>query len=802
MDQASALESRKFLEEKLINASEGITRGKQPFSLAIKGIKRDIPEHPDVPVNDLKSLHSDLQQAADLEDILQGLMDEDEFIDSLHQWNQIRERSINVLVDPPDFLKKYDPQLPHELQDHIIDLQKKVVQASGSSINTLSRDVDKGTSSSLRDFDPYKLLGKYWQLYWCLVSEVSEDPAVSTSALYAIGKAQKMPRPLINELVQKFETVASVEDILNVERYVSALRFFNLGLVSLPIIDGEGEPLVALPPLPEDQTYPEIDPELDENALEAWHRVMINWLSLFGRTGEGEKQVKDLPIAARDSKRIIEDLQHLKKEVWPNLELALWKPDSPIGKLESEARLLISLGAALDEGGLDWANMKAMEIISYLDEQIKIMGLGEAASKPITVFFAPYHAILVKAAADVRQRALDRIDRQVINILRDRTNSIKRLQDELLNKPQSEETAQYVHEAIIRTAEGLATDAIQSRTRKDAVSVWELIRDAARPWASTRLARRHYPELPPEVNRIWGELYRHASGNALRVRFAGRRREAIIAASVLAVVALIALGSIALSASQSAQPTQTSAVVLGTSTLNLPATMRFQTAAARATESVNTSTADSTSTVQAAYQIASTQEADVALARTATAARNATKTAVQQIILDQTATATAQIYILRATYEAILCRNNPSYLSYELSPTPEIFPDPGTRYYFGTSPFTVTATWTITNTSECRWGYLGLEPLSEELDVTYSFLRADGEALNIGPENTVAVSETIQIVANFEPLQVRNVLEEWVLEINNQEMLDHPSLGLNVRNWIIPVYPPTRTPTPADDDEP
>jgi hypothetical protein len=423
----------------------------------------------------------------------------------------------------------------------------------------------------------------------------------------------------------------------------------------------------------------------------------------------------------------------------------------------------------------------------------------------------PYHQILVETAADIRGKAFDRIDRQVINILRDRTRPVKRLQDELLMKPQSIETAEHVYQAITHTAEEIAQDGIQSRQRKDAVSVWKLIQQAARPWA---VSGRRFPQLAPAVNRLWKKLYRQAAWNAIQVGFAARRRETIIAASVLAAVILIALGSFGLRAIQRAQTIETEAVLLATNTLDLPATQRFQTAAARAIQSVATSTAfaiaaqesriarQSTATEQAIIRITATEEEHLARASTATAQEIAYETAIQQAILDQTATATAQIYILRATYEAILCRNSPSYQSYQLSSTPELFPRPGTNYYVGTSPFTVTASWTITNTSECRWGYLGVAPLSDEseYDVTLSTQRSDGEEFDLSPDNTVAVSETIRISVHFDPIQARNVSEEWVLVVNTQEMSDLPHLVVEVRNWIIPIYPPTRTPTPADDD--
>jgi hypothetical protein len=210
---------------------------------------------------------------------------------------------------------------------------------------------------------------------------------------------------------------------------------------------------------------------------------------------------------------------------------------------------------------------------------------------------------------------------------------------------------------------------------------------------------------------------------------------------------------------------------------------------------------ESTATEQAVIRITATKRSIWRIG-TATAQEIAYETAIQKAILDQTATATAQIYIQRATYEAILCRNSPSYQSYQISSEPEIFPRPGTNYYVGTSPFTVTASWTITNTSECRWGYLGLVPLSEEseYDVTLSLQRADGEIFDLSPENTVAVSETVQLSVVFDPRQAYSVTDEWVLIVNNHAMVDLPHLSVNVRNWIIPIYPPTRTPTPKDDD--
>jgi hypothetical protein len=170
----------------------------------------------------------------------------------------------------------------------------------------------------------------------------------------------------------------------------------------------------------------------------------------------------------------------------------------------------------LDEGGLDWANMKSMEIISYLDERNEKLGLRDESRKQVPHLFMFYHQALVEAAADVRGRVFDRIDRQVIHIIRDRAKAVRRMQDELLKKPQSTETAEHIHEAIVRTAEEIAEDAIQSGQRKEAVAVWKLVREAARPWA---FSGRRFPELAPAVNRQW-ELYRQAASNSIKVRYA------------------------------------------------------------------------------------------------------------------------------------------------------------------------------------------------------------------------------------------------------------------------------------------
>jgi hypothetical protein len=809
MDSDSANKSSKALQAKLVRVCKQITEDKQPFSLVVKKIALDLPDRAQVPVDDLILLYEDLRSAAELEVVLHGLMAEEDFIHSLDRWNLLRSRPINVLVNPPDFLKAADPHLLHELQERIIDLQKKTSQASSNGINALAREVDQETQVDFKSFDPYTLLGKYWQLYWCLVSELIVDTSVETSALYAIGKAQKLPRLLAAGLAQIFEDIDTVEDLMAVEKYLNALRFFNRGLVIMPQINDEGMPLCDLPPLPPGQTYPAVEPELDGDALESWHRVVINWLTMVSNNVEAEGRIKDLPSAALDCKKISADLEHLKKSIWPALKLPRWSSESIIEYLKSEAQMLVDMGAASEAGGVDWANMKSMEIITYLDEQRKKLGWDDESQTRVPGFFNAYHMILLEATASFRERALDRIDRQVINILRDQAKSAKRLHDELLMKPQTDETAMYVYQAITRTAFEIAQDSIQSGHRQDAAAVWKRIRDGARPWA--RVGRR-YPGLSPAVNRLWSKLYRQAALNAIKVRFAGRRREVIIGASVLAAAILIGLGYIGLVVIQPGQPTASATFPPGTSTLNLPATMRYETAAARATGSMATSTAfaiaaqesrvarESTATAEVVEQIAATKSENLARVRTATAQEIAYETAIQQIILDQTATATAQIYIQRATYEAILCRNTPSFLSYELSSTPTLSPAPGTRYYVGTSPFTVTASWTITNTSECRWGYLGLEPLAGEYDVTYSVQRSDGEYFDLGPQNTVAVSETVQLSLIFDPRQAQNVLAEWVLVLNNQTILDHPHLKINIRNWIIPVYPPTRTPTPEEED--
>jgi hypothetical protein len=178
--------------------------------------------------DDLTLLYEDLKLAAELEDVLQGLMDDEVFTQSLHRWNLLRKRTFNILNNPPEFLLAADPQLVHEIQERMIDLQKKASQASSGNINALAREIDHGTQADLLSFDPYILLGRYWQLYWCLVSEMISETSTETSALYAIGKAQKMPQVSLGA-AQKFEAIDTVEDLAMVERSLNALRFSIVG---------------------------------------------------------------------------------------------------------------------------------------------------------------------------------------------------------------------------------------------------------------------------------------------------------------------------------------------------------------------------------------------------------------------------------------------------------------------------------------------------------------------------------------------------------------------------------------------
>lgn len=295
-------------------------------------------------------------------------------------------------------------------------------------------------------------------------------------------------------------------------------------------------------------------------------------------------------------------------------------------------------------------------------------------------------------------------------------------------------------------------------------------------------------QVPPEVAALWTQLHAEAIRRRDDLKPATSRRWlAAVSAIAIAVVALVIVGALIVRQNDQRSTEATiTAVAVAAATTRAAEQSALET---REMQVAATATADWN-----ALQRQQTEAANI----TATAAVSATTAAVTAA---KAAAATATQVAGTATAEAIVAATEtavayeclkPSAYAADVDPNPTIVPSEGTEWITSQSfPF-IEARWTITNTGQCAWEQLVLEPSK---GATENFPQT-----NVSTDTPVKPGDTVQVDVRIEgPPPPPTPLDwEFFINANNGFRLTGERMVLRVEQWIIPVAPtPTPTPTPT-----
>lgn len=784
------LQARLLIEKKIIAAAKELKKTAGTLKQAFSGIELNIGEHPDVPYDDLVSLLNDLKLGIEIESLLQKRSSVDSYASDINSYQEFANLELAIKVRPPEFIQRFDPQLARELQEFIISLQEELALKTNDAILAMSNRIHMETQFIWPASDPASLLALTWQLRWCLISTVTSELKVVATAREALARAQQGPRLLLNQALLAFNSMRKYTDLVYLGDILKALTKLNNGLSQI-ILDGS--PVIILPPIPDGRSLPAPPLELDDGALDAWGRIVKSWAQVLSGAIEFSDTPKYEPTVVKkigeQDQELRRDLNKLKKEVWPKLQLPPWTEGSMEDRLDKELNFCLKQVNALQKAGSCLVYKGAIECLEHLDELMLLMEQTDPYRPSILDAQSQYLRIGQK---DLRHQAQEKLKSQLTNILQDQTKPAEKLRREILLRPQSKKTAQFVYHSVLDSANRLSSETPRSGGRDQRNLYWEIISAATEPWANSEGVPKNNSQLSPEIIAQWQELHQSARKAADRKlpRIELKRANGVIVALVL-VIFVAWFGSKAWASRSREQNLLVFHAVDATTTQMFSATRTFQ-----AAEAVQKTARSATITVEA-YLLATRQSATAqssAATETALAQENAQATAIR--LTSEATTPTAPILALGAQLEtkSALCKD-PTQYTLEIMGQPVLYPVAGTHYVIGNAPFDATATWEIKNTGNCNWTNLLINPQPDLQPIPFTFFR-DGAAVEITPEQPLNTGEQIEVKLDFGVLESANITQEWFLVANNLELSDQPHLQLKVTDWIILV-----TPRPAPTQE-
>jgi hypothetical protein len=803
-----ALVTRQQAEVALWSAAVRLTSSDITFSQVLSEVDLDLPDHADVPVDDLVILLDDLNQVAKVEAVSLELSDAQYFVNGVHHSQNLTQVKLAIEDDLPAFLKEADAALTRKLRERMIGQLELFDRVYDDVALKLAQQIENQIQFIETDIDPTPLLSDYWRLCWCAESGLIKDPSLVSDVNEMLAKTRHSPSILAIRAAQIFENVRTDADLAYVNRILSAIGKLNEGLVKIPQVGENHQPLLNLPPLPDGAQFPEIAPRYDLGVLERWSRILGSWQNRVDEMPALEQtdifEVGGIETVAEYVQGIIDDLKELKNIIWPEMDLPQWKEDSNPGRLEDEALLLLSFISVLQEAGRMWREEQAIDILVYLDELIVQAGhLDRLDEYTLWLLASPRHYLRSKFN-EVYPIVVDGVHSQVRDLLDNPSRSTQQLQNEILIKPQSVESGEVLYKAIFSITDQLVGRELQSDQREEGTSLWRIIYEATRPWAGGRVKVEGYPELPGEVELLWQKLHRVARKARFKLAAMNRKREIAASCAILILLVVIMIGANVLFSQPSDGENQGGAVVLAPATEENTVTPANEAREAELTASAATDLAREsiaqetavaragTGTAQAFVNQTTTQQAAISDLEKSTAQAIASTTAFQGTALAQASTATQSALASIATAEAIRCGNVTGY-ALELSSALDFDPPVGTEYIIDTETISPTVAWEVTNVGECKWERLEVRPASGEQEVRYALWR-EGEVTEVTPEDPLQNDETIQVILNFDVFESSNIDGEWVLVVNGLDLLEQPHLELDVEDWIILITPPSSRP--------
>lgn len=789
---------REQAEVILWTAAVRLTDPDTQFREVVPEISVLILNHPDVPVEDLNSLIGDLYQAEKIETIYLRTLDLENFTEDINTYREVRDIHFSILDELPLFLNQADFKLANKLQDRFKELADSFNNAADETALTLAQRVQSEITNDVHITDSILFLRNYWQVFWCLRSGIIKNSSVEDAVKEAITLAELTMDSLPSRVAEKFSQINSAADLDGILMYLEATRNLNQGFVH--DLDHNQIQIHQLPSTPIGLEFPDTTPKYDDAILEIWAAIIKIWMGINLTPQSPDQADKSVALDVQDSIQLVfellRDLSVLKKDIWPGLNLNTWSDNSRLGVLNAEILQLNQLINVLNDLDSKSEVDSPLDVLVYLDEQIKRSGLHEKIKTQTSWLVETPRNCFLQSLKNRYKQAEKDVNQHISNLLKDKSRSVKKFGEEFLGKPLNVATAEYLLKAIYSITDRLAQVYVHSGDVASALSIWDTIVRASSPWKTLRdLENRDIP-TNPEVDEIWHELYKKTSRARFAVLITSRKREIIISCAVILLVIIVWV-SIHTFYPSPREESHVYTVTIEDNAASGASSTDF--GAQIAIQYTGTVEPDLTATAQLNNQLTATQQAADSFSGTSTSAAEAVRATVnanQETSLAQEATAQAANTTMQveATAAAVIlqCLEAETY-SLSVSSEPDLEPPVGTDYITGTTPIQPTVYWEVTNLSTCEWKEILIKPISGENEVEYALWRGNQQVTDLGNQ-PVENGKSIKIALTFNIKDATDVRGEWVLIVNGLELIEEPHLTMDVENWINLITPPSSRP--------
>ena len=443
-----------------------------------------LPDHADVPKEDLEARQRDLQRAAPVEK-LAALLPVPELRPESGQHNYaqlIRQ----CRQDPPELSSLAKITGVSERVTRLRELLPKKREDLTKALETALTEAVTQQQAHL-ETDPRLVLDLYQQAWW------RQNIALQQRPSEAMAKAQRLPKVTLQAFARDLLNARNWVEFTKLEQLLQQAETLNNGLLSY-----ESE---ALPPLPEkvEVLTAGQDWQLDASALPQLRKAFTEMNthlqaaddvdplppSFEPHTGIAVKaaryanQVSAAQTLAPQIKTALTSLE----QAWQALDLPTWQPGDSLAQLEAEIPQLIALMEHFAAACSAFQNISVMEGLETLSEvQQEVAALQELRSS----LLGKLRQLLLSNYTELRKHAITALSEQIEEILPER-DAAERLFNQVLTVSKSEELGEAAYAAILQGVTARVEKAQEDKRNDEIIRLWKVVMDATDFWADPDL---------------------------------------------------------------------------------------------------------------------------------------------------------------------------------------------------------------------------------------------------------------------------------------------------------------------------
>lgn len=493
---AEGLQQIATAQKKVTDVAELLGKQELTFSAAAAQLQQvELPEHGDIPTDDLKTAIEQVKLGAEIQSVLDSQPDAKAYAATLSEiWRLQRS---NIISEGP---------LHKQLQDLQGQLQAKEVEAA----QQLEKDFQAAIAEVERQpqSNPDRFLHLYRQAAWWKAFKNGQSQPVADDLDGPANQAAALAQALLKSAAEEFQKFKEPSDLERIKTILDNIAKIGEETKKLPELWQSSDQTMRMPTWPAKVPYasPLLTFNLDDiklwsdkvawlrswndtasasvdNATESREQSNNDEAGTLAATSKPERDdlESQLQRIRSRAKKMKERLERLG-QVWSSLGLEPWKTDDSPRKLMMEADLHGEMATALTYANRLGKDREVIGALEAIEQNIEKNDWRETLGKYDLWLLQDQRGQLRDLFDTLRKRLIGQLGDQVAAILGGSADAAQSLRTDLLLKPKTRWVGQQVYDAVIDGVDKTAQSADQAGRIDTARGLWQIVTDACDPW--------------------------------------------------------------------------------------------------------------------------------------------------------------------------------------------------------------------------------------------------------------------------------------------------------------------------------